>query len=64
MKQILFIVGLLAAGISTMAFTNTALALGPDSFERQAKVDDRLDPLTKSQRLLHKKEMDPGSWTG
>lgn len=52
------ILAMTAIGISTMALTNPALALGPDNFERQAKVDDRLDPLTQNQRDLRQKALE------
>ena len=43
----------MVAGISIMVFTNPVLAVGPSDQERQGKVDDRMDPMTREQRTLH-----------
>ena len=47
-----------AIGIFTMGLSNPAFALGPRNLERQAKVDDRLDPLTQNQRDLRQKALE------
>jgi len=46
------------AGISTMALSNPALAVGPDGLDQQTRVDDRQDPLTRKQRELHETAME------
>ena len=45
------------AGLCLLAFTYPVLGSGPDDLLRQPKVDDRQDPLTKTQRDLRKKAL-------
>lgn len=44
--------------LSMIAFSSPVLAVGSDDMTMQRKVDDRLDPLTRKQRAMHKKALE------